>query len=104
LSRLEHEWARVWKEGEPFAPSIALGEVPARVGSVVEVRGVDAGMTEYRGKMVLRLESEGRALPVLVPADPGLTGQSVRIVGKIVQEHGLTYLAAEKVAPLGRVA
>ena len=102
VARLEHDWEALWKAGEPFAPTVPLVQVPQHVGSVVEIRGVDAGMTEYRGRHVLRVESDGHALPVLVQADTGLTGQPIRVIGKVVRAEGMTCVDAAKIMPLGR--
>lgn len=102
LGRLEHDWKAMWAEAEPYAPTVALVQVPQHVGSVVEVRGVDAGLTEYRGRQVLRVESEGHALPVLVKGETGLTGQPVRVIGKVVKADGMTCIDAVKVLPLPR--
>lgn len=102
LTRLEHDWERFWTAAEPFAPTIALTQVPQHVGDVVEVRGVDAGMTDYRGRQVLRVESDGHALPVLVQGDTGLAGQPIRVIGRVVRAEGMTCVEAVKVLPLGR--
>lgn len=102
LTSLEHDWDRLWKTAEPFAPTVPLVQVAQHVGSMVEVRGVDAGMTDYRGRQVLRVESDGHALPVLVQMDTGLKGQPIRVIGKVVRAEGMTCVEAVKVLPLGR--
>lgn len=102
LTRLEHDWDQMWKDAEPFAPTVSLVQVSQHVGAMVEVRGVDAGMTDYRGRHVLRVESDGHALPVIVQGDTGLAGQPVRVIGRVVRADGMTCVEAVKVLPLGK--